>query len=264
MSVLKSTPYARCNLRMHSFLAAVVVALFACIALAGGRKPNFIIVFVDDLGYADIEPFGSKANRTPNLSRMAKEGMCFTDFYVSASVCSPSRASLMTGSYPLRVDLHDSSRGVYVLCPMDQKGINPSEITIAETLESQGYATACIGKWHLGDQDVFLPTRHGFDFYYGIPYSNDMNRKPKAGHRRHRKNHRPEEAGADQGLDPLKRKGNRHPGMTQNFVKKSRSFIDNPVQVGLAMLRSEWWNTRLLPSSLPEHRTGVYLTTPTN
>ena len=165
--------------RAHSFLAAVVLALFASIALADGRKPNFIIVLVDDLGYADIEPFGSKANRTPNLTRLAAEGMCFTDFYVSAGVCSPSRASLMTGCYPLRVDLHESSRGVFVLCPMDQKGINPSEITLAETLKSKGYATACIGKWHLGDQDVFFPTRHGFDFHYGIPYSNDGGRKPK-------------------------------------------------------------------------------------
>ncbi len=142
------------------------------------RKPNFIVIFVDDMGYGDIEPFGSKVNRTPHLNRMAEEGMRFTDFYVAASICSPSRSALMTGSYPLRVDLHDSGFGVFVLCPMDKKGINPEERTLPEILKTQGYATACIGKWHLGDQEPFLPTSHGFDYYYGIPYSNDMGRKP--------------------------------------------------------------------------------------
>lgn len=145
----------------------------------GVRKPNFIVVFVDDMGYGDIEPFGSKVNRTPHLNRMAEEGMRFTDFYTAASICSPSRAALMTGCYAPRVDLHDSSHGVFVLVPMDRKGLNPEEITLPEILKTQGYATACIGKWHLGDQEPFLPTRHGFDYYYGIPYSNDMGRKPK-------------------------------------------------------------------------------------
>lgn len=146
----------------------------------GDRPPNFIVIFVDDLGYGDIGPFGSKANRTPALDRMAQEGTRFTDFYVSASICSPSRASLMTGCYPLRVDLHESSFGVFVLCPMDRKGLNPAEVTLPEILKQQGYATACIGKWHLGDQQAFLPTRHGFDTYFGIPYSNDMGRRPNA------------------------------------------------------------------------------------
>jgi len=171
-----------------SFHLVATLLAFSCLHSVGQsakplpedkRKPNMIIVFVDDLGYADIEPFGSKVNRTPELNRMAEEGMRFTDFYVSASICSPSRASLMTGCYPMRVDLHESSFGVFVLCPMDRKGINPSEVTLPEILKSQGYATACIGKWHLGDQEPFLPTRHGFDYYYGIPYSNDMGRNPK-------------------------------------------------------------------------------------
>lgn len=139
---------------------------------------NFIVIFVDDLGYADIGPFGSKLNRTPNLDRMAAEGMKLTDFYVAASVCTPSRAALMTGCYPQRVDMAlnalPGTPNDIVLFPGEPKGLNPSEITIAEMLKDAGYATACIGKWHLGDQKQWLPRQHGFDTYFGIPYSNDM------------------------------------------------------------------------------------------
>lgn len=112
---------------------------------------------------------------------MADEGIRFTDFYVSGGVCTPSRSSLMTGCYPRRVDMHvnalpKGSVGRQALFPADRKGVNPNEITIAEILKARGYATACIGKWHLGDQNIFLPTRQGFDYYFGIPYSNDMSR----------------------------------------------------------------------------------------
>ena len=137
------------------------------------RPPNFVVIFIDDMGYGDIGPFGSTLNRTPNLDRMAAEGMKLTSFY-AAPVCTPSRASLMTGSYPIRNGLQTGSwHGV--LMPGDEHGIHPNEITIAELLQERGYATACIGKWHLGDQPPFLPTRNGFDYYYGLPYSNDMN-----------------------------------------------------------------------------------------
>ncbi len=136
--------------------------------------PNFIIIFCDDLGYADIGPFGSQVNRTPHIDRMAAEGMTFTDFYSTSGVCTPSRASLMTGCYPRRVGLDVSAAQEWVLFPYDKAGIHENEITIAELLGERGYATACIGKWHLGDQPPFFPTRHGFDAYYGIPYSNDM------------------------------------------------------------------------------------------
>ncbi len=137
------------------------------------RPPNFVVIFIDDMGYGDIGPFGSTLNRTPNLDRMAAEGMKLTSFY-AAPVCTPSRASLMTGSYPIRNGLQTGSwHGV--LMPGDEHGIHPDEITIAELLQERGYATACIGKWHLGDQPPFLPTRNGFDYYYGLPYSNDMN-----------------------------------------------------------------------------------------
>jgi arylsulfatase A-like enzyme len=136
--------------------------------------PNFVIIFCDDLGYADIGPFGSQVNRTPHIDRMAAEGMKFTDFYSTSGVCTPSRSSLMTGCYPRRVGLDVSAAQEWVLFPYDKAGIHENEITIAELLRERGYVTACIGKWHLGDQPPFFPTRHGFDSYYGIPYSNDM------------------------------------------------------------------------------------------
>jgi arylsulfatase A-like enzyme len=138
------------------------------------RLTNFIIIFCDDLGYGDIGCFGSKKHRTPNVDRMAHEGMRFTSFYVSSGVCTPSRSSLMTGCYPRRVNMHEDEMRKCVLRPVSKKGLNPNEITIAEILKRRGYATACIGKWHLGDQPKFLPRRQGFDYYYGIPYSNDM------------------------------------------------------------------------------------------
>lgn len=131
------------------------------------KRPNFVIINIDDLGYADIGPYGSKLNRTPHLDRMAKEGRKLTCYY-AAPVCSPSRSSLMTGCLPVRVGVPQ------VLFPGNDTGINASEHTLAELLRGLGYATFCIGKWHLGDQTAFLPTRHGFDHYFGLPYSNDM------------------------------------------------------------------------------------------
>lgn len=147
---------------------------FAPFSGIGAEKPNFIVIFCDDLGYNDIGPFGSKLHRTPHLDRMAKEGRTFTQFYSTCGVCSPSRASLMTGSYPKRIGLHQNQAGRWVLFPGDSRGLHPDEVTVADLLKSEGYATACIGKWHLGDQPEFLPTRQGFDRYFGIPFSNDM------------------------------------------------------------------------------------------
>lgn len=136
-------------------------------ALAADR-PNIIIINIDDLGYADIGPFGSKTNTTPNLDRMAAEGRKLTSHY-AAPVCSPSRASLMTGCYPKR-----ALPIPHVLFPAAEVGLSTDEITIADLLKTKGYATACVGKWHLGDQPGMLPTDQGFDYYFGIPYSNDM------------------------------------------------------------------------------------------
>ncbi len=136
--------------------------------VAAADKPNFVVINIDDMGYADIGPFGSKLNRTPNLDRMASEGMKLKCHY-AAPVCSPSRSALMTGCYPKRVLPIPG-----VLFPAGAVGLNPEETTVAEVLKDVGYATACIGKWHLGDQPEFLPTKQGFDHYYGIPFSNDM------------------------------------------------------------------------------------------
>jgi arylsulfatase A len=141
---------------------------------AAHGRPNVLVILCDNLGYGDVGCFGSTRNRTPHLDRMAAEGMRLTSFYVTSGVCTPSRASLMTGCYPRRVGLHVSSSGAPVLRAVDRKGLAPQEITVAEVLHKAGYATACIGKWHLGDQPPFLPTRQGFDEYFGIPYSDDM------------------------------------------------------------------------------------------
>lgn len=130
--------------------------------------PNVVIIFIDDMGYGDIGPFGATAYSTPSLDRMAKEGRCFTDFLVSSAVCSASRAALLTGCYHERVGI----RGA--LGPNARIGIADSETTIAEICKSKGYATACFGKWHLGHHRQFLPLQHGFDEFYGLPYSNDM------------------------------------------------------------------------------------------
>jgi arylsulfatase A len=156
------------------FLTVIVVCLLTSNAgIAAERPPNFVIIFIDDMGYGDIGPFGSTKNATPHLDQMANEGLKMTSFYVGSSVCTPSRAALMTGSYPQRVGLNRGP-GHIVLFPGDASGLNPSEITIAEILKDKGYATGCFGKWHLGDQPEFLPTSQGFDTYFGIPYSNDM------------------------------------------------------------------------------------------
>lgn len=138
--------------------------------LSAERPPNFVIILVDDLGYQDVGCFGSPSISTPRLDAMAREGIKFTSFYAQP-VCTPSRAALLTGCYPMRVGLPN------VLNAEAKTGINSSEITIAKLLKSRGYATACIGKWHLGHHPKFLPARHGFDYYYGLPYSNDMGRK---------------------------------------------------------------------------------------
>lgn len=147
------------------------------ICAPAAQPPNFIVVFCDNLGYGDIQPFGSTVHRTPHLNRMAQEGCRFTHFCVTSGVCTPSRASIMTGCYSQRVGMHDNPRDGQVLRPVSPYGLHPEEITIAEVLKKQGYATGIVGKWHLGDQPPFLPTRQGFDTFFGIPYSDDMTRE---------------------------------------------------------------------------------------
>lgn len=137
------------------------------------RKPNYIIIFTDDQGYNDIGCFGGTHVSTPNIDQLASEGIKLTSFYVAGSICTPSRAALMTGSYPKRVGLARGSE-FGVLFPNDEIGMHPNEITIAEILKSQGYVTGIFGKWHLGDHPHLMPTQQGFDEFYGIPYSHDM------------------------------------------------------------------------------------------
>ena len=136
------------------------------------RPPNIVIIFIDDMGYADIGPFGATAYKTPHLDRMAAEGRIFTDFHSATAVCSASRAALMTGCYPERVSI------LGALGPTAKTGINADEITLGELCRTRGYATAVYGKWHLGHHRQFLPLQHGFDEYFGLPYSNDMSPLP--------------------------------------------------------------------------------------
>lgn len=136
------------------------------------RPPNVVIIFMDDMGYGDLGATGHPTIRTPNIDRLASEGQLWTSFYVASSVCSPSRGALLTGRYPIRIGLAGPRSRVFF--PESKGGLPTSEITIAEMLKTEGYATGIIGKWHLGHQPEFLPTRQGFDYYYGIPYSNDM------------------------------------------------------------------------------------------
>jgi len=160
----------RFGLVLGTALVAGVMWLCAHDAAAGDnqRPPNVVVIFIDDMGYADIGPFGASGYETPHLDRMAREGMKFTDFVVSSAVCSASRAALMTGCYHRRVGISGA------LGPQSDRGIDAGEVTLAEICKQQDYATACFGKWHLGHHPKFLPLQHGFDEYVGLPYSNDM------------------------------------------------------------------------------------------
>lgn len=166
---------------MKTFAFTFFLLINTFFHLWGTDKVNVVLIFADDQGYGDLGCFGSKKIKTPNIDQMAKEGRKFTNFMVASPVCTPSRAALLTGCYPKRVGLHQ-----HVLFPSSTKGLHPDEYTLADHFKSQGYATACYGKWHLGHHPETLPRQNGFDHYFGIPYSNDMNHpdnkgKPKGG-----------------------------------------------------------------------------------
>ncbi|MGB7326853.1 MAG: sulfatase [Rubripirellula sp.] len=155
-------------LRLTTLVLGFISVVSATALQAQSPPPNIVVIFIDDMGYADINPFGATEYQTPNLNRMASEGRKFTDFVVSSAVCSASRSALMTGCYHRRVGISGA------LGPKSNIGIAERETTLAELCKSKGYATAAFGKWHLGHDPKFLPTNHGFDEFYGIPYSNDM------------------------------------------------------------------------------------------
>ena len=157
-------------MRIFIGFLALAASLFAFAAQAA---PNFVVIFADDQGYADTGLYGATEFETPHLDQMAREGIRFTNFYSPANACSPARAALMTGCYPVRVGI-PNVLGPSIRSKGNPVGLNPDEVTIAEVLKAAGYATACIGKWHLGDIPEFLPTNQGFDSFFGLPYSNDM------------------------------------------------------------------------------------------
>lgn len=163
-------------IRLLSLWLAVTFYVTGCwvSSLDADERPNFVIIYADDLGYGDLGCYGNPTIRTPHLDRMAAEGMRFTQFYSASSVCTPSRAALLTGRLPIRTGMCSDKRRV--LFPNSGGGIPQSELTLAEALKERGYATAAFGKWHLGHLPQFLPTNNGFDTYFGIPYSNDMDR----------------------------------------------------------------------------------------
>ncbi len=150
------------------FALLLALSLLTPAVVADTTLPNIVLIFTDDQGYADVGCFGAKGFKTPHLDRLAAQGRKFTDFHVAQAVCSASRVALLTGCYPNRIGFSGA------LGPRSKIGLNPAETTIASLLKQRGYATGMAGKWHLGDHATFLPTRHGFDEYLGIPYSNDM------------------------------------------------------------------------------------------
>ena len=164
--------------KTHVIILLSILILISCsdskVDTNSFDKPNFIIVFVDDMGYGDLGSYGHPTIRTPNLDKMAYEGQKWTQFYSASSVCTPSRAGLLTGRLPIRNGM--IGKKTRVLFPDSKYGLPDLEITIAEKLRENGYKTAAIGKWHLGHKKEYLPLQHGFDYYYGIPYSNDMDK----------------------------------------------------------------------------------------
>ena len=164
------TNFAACFRVLIAFTCLVLPA----VARDSGPPPNIILIYADNLGYGDLGVYGSKHHRTPRIDRLAAEGIRFTDFYAASGVCTASRAALLTGSHPVRNSMHEFAWDGSVLRPVSPNGIHPGEVTLAELLRERGYFTACIGKWHLGDQHEFLPPQHGFDSFLGLLYSDEM------------------------------------------------------------------------------------------
>ena len=185
MRLLRSSPHLDRDARDAIRRWTGLILGIACWALSPGaagagagetppRPPNIILINADNLGYGDLGVYGSRIHRTPRIDRLAAEGIRFTDFYAASPVCTSSRAALLTGSYPRRNGMHEFDWDGSVLRPVSPYGLHPDEITLARLLRGRGYATACLGKWHLGDQNAFLPPAHGFDHFLGLLYSDEM------------------------------------------------------------------------------------------
>jgi len=163
------------KIKLKQYILIILVFILISISSCKNKNdctenlPNIILFFTDDQGYADLSSYGAEGFDTPHLDQLASEGIKFTNFYVPATVCTPSRAGLLTGRYPKRSNLHEA-----VLFPYSNEGLSVKEYTMSEMLKESGYSTSCIGKWHLGHKDEFMPNNHGFDEFYGVPYSNDM------------------------------------------------------------------------------------------
>lgn len=187
-------------------------------------KPNFVIIFVDDMGYGDLGCYGHPTIQTPNIDQMAAEGQRWTNFYVAANVCTPSRAGLLTGRLPIRNGMDTNKRRVFF--PDSDGGLPQSELTIAKLLKEADYQTACIGKWHLGHLPEYLPTSHGFDSYYGIPYSNDMDPTTDLGHRKACLNPKIEYFNVPlmENTEIIERPANQHT-ITKRYTEKAVAFI---------------------------------------
>ncbi len=156
------------RIAFSSLIFALILLLYSCTGNSSKKPVNFVVIYLDDMGYGDLTQTGAIGYKTPNIDRMSANGLFFTHYYSPQAVCSASRAGLLTGCYPNRIGFAGA------LSHSSKTGISDKEETIAKVLKKKGYTTAIFGKWHLGVQDKFLPTRHGFDEFYGIPYSNDM------------------------------------------------------------------------------------------
>ena len=159
---------------MKQLVLSALLIWIGAVQGSDARPPNIVVLFADDLGYGDLGAYGNPYIRTPNLDQMAAEGQRWTDFYVASPVCSPSRGALLTGQYSVKTGLY--GRKINVFHPNDPNGIPESLETLPEALRKAGYVSGIFGKWHLGDHPENFPTRHGFDTWFGIPYSNDMDR----------------------------------------------------------------------------------------
>lgn len=197
------------------FLLGLTINLFA------QQRPNVVLIFADDLGYGDLSSFGHPTIKTPNLDKMAQNGAKLTNFYVAANVCSPSRAALMTGRYPVRSGM--TGERWNVLFPFSTGGLPKDEITLPEALKAAGYATGMVGKWHMGSVPGFFPTEHGFDSYYGIPYSNDMGYRDDSNHP-YAKNF-PKLPMMEN--DKIVAEDYDQRGMTKDYTNKAISFIES-------------------------------------